>query len=86
MLGANVLFSMIKNCKRDSNFRKLDEATNSQNLVKVVRDREIKEILSTQLVPGDLIKLESGMLVPTDILLIECDEMEVDESTVTKEN
>jgi len=53
---------------------------------RVVRDGQIKEIPSTQIVPGDIILLETGMIVPADGRLIEAINLQVDESSLSGES
>ena len=53
---------------------------------KVLRDNKVLEIDSSNLVPGDIIFLESGDKVPADGRIIECTNFQVDESTLTGES
>lgn len=53
---------------------------------KVLRDQRIIIIDSEKLVPGDLIFLEMGDVVPADASLIELKNLEVDESMITGES
>ncbi len=52
----------------------------------VVRDGRSREIDSRQVVPGDLIVLQSGVRVPADARLVETRELAVDESALTGES
>ena len=52
----------------------------------VWRDRRLTEIPAAELVPGDVVRLEAGDIVPADVLLGECAAVEVDESTMTGES
>lgn len=52
----------------------------------VVRDGEVYEVDATDLVPGDLVWLESGNRVPADLRLIYSHNLEVDESLLTGES
>lgn len=54
--------------------------------VKVVRDGKKAVIDSTQLVPGDLVELTVGDIVPADIRLISCENFTTNESTLTGES
>lgn len=54
--------------------------------VRVVREGEDQEIDAEQLVPGDLVTLESGARVPADIRLVSASGVEVDESLLTGES
>jgi sodium/potassium-transporting ATPase subunit alpha len=53
---------------------------------RVVRDGVMKEIDAATLVPGDVILLEPGDIVPADARLIEAFDVEVDNSTLTGES
>lgn len=54
--------------------------------VTVIRDSEGHELPSTELVPGDIVLLESGMRVPADLRLLRSEGLEVDESALTGES
>ena len=53
---------------------------------RVLRDGESYEIDAQELVPGDIVLLESGDSVPADIRLFTCHDLEVDESLLTGES
>ncbi len=53
---------------------------------KVRRDGAIKQIPARQLVPGDILLLESGDRVPADARLIEVSNLKVNEATLTGES
>ncbi|MEM1645554.1 MAG: HAD-IC family P-type ATPase, partial [Ignisphaera sp.] len=53
---------------------------------RVIRGGKEVEILSTELVPGDIVLLREGDRVPADIRLIEAIDLEVDESPLTGES
>lgn len=52
----------------------------------VLRDGEVSEIIAENLVPGDVVWLESGNRVPADIRLLTTRGLEVDESLLTGES
>jgi len=52
----------------------------------VVRDNEEQEILSTELVPGDILILRNGEKIPADCIVIEEKDLFVDESILTGES
>jgi len=52
----------------------------------VVRDGEVYEMDAEEVVPGDLVWLESGNRVPADMRLISAQGLEVDESLLTGES
>lgn len=53
---------------------------------KVKRDDKIIVINTKELVPGDIIYLESGETVPADIRIFSCENLKVDESALTGES
>ncbi|HWO95057.1 MAG TPA: HAD-IC family P-type ATPase [Bacillus sp. (in: firmicutes)] len=53
---------------------------------KVIRDGMKMEINAEQLVPGDLVELETGDRVPADLRIIQAWNMEVDESALSGES
>jgi magnesium-transporting ATPase (P-type) len=65
-------------------------ASSLQKLLKikarVTRDGREKEIPSEELVPGDIVYLESGLKVPADMRLFEAMNLEIDESFLTGES
>ena len=52
----------------------------------VLRDGLPKEIISTQIVEGDVIILNAGDMLPADCLIIEANELYVNESSLTGES
>jgi magnesium-transporting ATPase (P-type) len=61
-----------------------------RNLVKVTcrvkREGRISQVDSEELVPGDIVLLESGQKVPADLRLIEVKDLSVDEALLTGES
>jgi H+-transporting ATPase len=53
---------------------------------RVRRDGEWREINAADLVPGDVIRIHIGMIIPADIKLIEGDYLSVDQSALTGES
>lgn len=55
-------------------------------LVRVMRDKRLIEISSTELVPGDFIFLEAGNLLPADVRILESASLRVQEAMLTGES
>lgn len=53
---------------------------------KILRDGKIKSIPSEEIVPGDIVLLETGDIVPADTRLIESSNLKIDESSLTGES
>lgn len=51
----------------------------------VYRDAQAMTLASAELVPGDVLVLEAGSVVPADLRLLEVEEMWIDESALTGE-
>jgi Ca2+-transporting ATPase len=52
----------------------------------VRRDAQTRSVSAIELVPGDIVALESGDVVPADVRLVESSKLEVDESALTGES
>lgn len=53
---------------------------------RVVRDGDLTEIDAAGLVPGDIVVLASGDKVPADLRLLDCQDLQIDESLLTGES
>ncbi|MBN1776061.1 MAG: HAD-IC family P-type ATPase, partial [Clostridiales bacterium] len=65
-------------------------AAGLQKMMKIIarvrRSGRERELISEELVPGDIVLLESGMKVPADLRLLEEDNLAIDESFLTGES
>jgi Ca2+-transporting ATPase len=52
----------------------------------VLRDARVITLAAIELVPGDVVILEAGNVVPADLRLLEVEEMQADESTLSGES
>lgn len=80
----NGLFAFMQEYKSDRALEMLQRLMAQK--CRVIRDGKISEINTAELVPGDMIVLEQGDLVPADARLIEAFEVEVDNSSLTGES
>ena len=55
-------------------------------ITKVLRDGIITEIPTRELVPGDIVILETGAIIPADLRLIEAVNLKIQESSLTGES
>src|SRR6478609_7343881 len=53
---------------------------------KVIRDGKVQEVISESVIPGDMVVLKSGDSVPADCLILECNDLFVNEATLTGES
>lgn len=53
---------------------------------KVLRDGKLVEIAATEIVPGDIVILETGDIIPADLRLIESHNLKIEESSLTGES
>ncbi len=53
---------------------------------RVLRDKVWKEVKATELVPGDIVRVRLGEVVPADLKLVSGDYLQVDESALTGES
>lgn len=58
----------------------------AESLVWVLRDGRVERLPATQLVPGDVVRVEAGDRVPADGTLVEAQGVSVDESMLTGES
>ncbi len=54
--------------------------------VRVLRDKTLQEISARELVPGDIIQLETGNVLPADIRLLEAVNLRIQEAALTGES
>ncbi|HET9916488.1 MAG TPA: HAD-IC family P-type ATPase, partial [Candidatus Binatia bacterium] len=79
----NGLFAFLQEYKSDRALEMLQQMIAQRSTV--IRDGSTQEIAAAALVPGDVIVLEEGDLVPADCRLTEAFEVEVDNSSLTGE-
>ena len=53
--------------------------------IRVIRDGSETEIASSDLVPGDMMMIHEGVKIPADGYVVQCNDLYVDESTLTGE-
>lgn len=80
----NISLGLIQQKKTQTSLKALKTLINPKALV--LREGQKSEIDAKDLVPGDIIFLESGMKVPSDARLIEAYELMCDESLLTGES
>ncbi len=78
-----ISIDVIQEWKTDKTLEALKEL--SAPKIEVIRDEEITEINSEDLVPGDLMLIYEGTKIPADGSVLKCSGLRVDEATLTGE-
>ncbi len=84
IIGLIAAMGFVQEWKAEKAMEKLENMTNPT--VQAYRDGEIREVESTDLVPGDVIKLEMGDKIPADAEIKESTDIRVDEAILTGES
>jgi len=84
VLQINAIIGAIQEWKAETSAQSLKQLI--QNWVVAEREGIRCQINSTELVPGDLVHLESGAKVPADMRLVEATDLKIDESLLTGES
>lgn len=84
ILFANGIFGFIQDYRAEKSIEALKKMSTPNTVV--LRDGKKQEIDSTELVPGDVIFLETGDAVPADARLIEAESLYTDEAALTGES
>jgi len=80
----NATLGMVQEMKAENAMESLKKM--SQPYSKVIRDGEEKQVPTNELVPGDIVLLEAGDVVPAEMLLFECASLKCDEASLTGES
>jgi Ca2+-transporting ATPase len=80
----NAIIGVVQEAKAEKAVEALQKLTTPRSLVR--RDKEIIEINSEEVVPGDIILLDAGRFVPADLRLIESANLQIEESALTGES
>lgn len=80
----NAVIGVVQESKAEKALESLKEMSSPKALVK--RNGVIKEISSEDIVPGDIIVIDSGRIIPGDLRLIETVNLKIDESAFTGES
>ena len=87
MLVAVILVSAISLYQESKSRNAIEELKKlSQPKSKVIRNGEIIEILSEEIVLGDFIQIEEGSFVPADAVILQSNDFSVNESILTGES
>ena len=84
ILVLNAVFGFIQEYKAEKAIEALKKLSSHKS--KVIRDGKEQEILSEQIVPGDILVLEEGILISADARLFEAKNLETQEASLTGES
>ena len=79
----NAIMGIVQEAKAEKSLEALQKMT--APVVKVRREGRVRQIKSSELVPGDIVILEAGNLVPADCRLINSFNLKAEESSLTGE-
>ncbi|PRX33486.1 Ca2+-transporting ATPase [Orenia metallireducens] len=80
----NAIMGFVQEFRAEKSLQALKELTAPK--ARVLREGEIEEVVSEELVPGDIIFIEIGDKIPVDARIIESSTLEVNESSLTGES
>lgn len=76
----------INDYQKEQQFRGLQSKIEGEHKFTVVRNGEPSEILNSEIVVGDLCQVKYGDLLPADGVVVQCNDIKVDESSLTGES
>ena len=85
ILILNGMLGFVQEYRAEQLMQKLKQVAATSNL-RVISDGKSLEVEPSQLIPGDLIKLQEGDRVPADCILVKADRLQSDESMLTGES
>ena len=84
ILLLNAIIGAYEERKAQSSLEALNKMSAPRS--KVLRDGQTEEITSTEIVPGDIVVLDTGDIIPADMRLLEAVNLKVQESALTGES
>ena len=81
-----VLVGSITQYQKEKKFHELNQEQNEQTKYKIIRNGQPEDVISDDLLVGDLIIINYGEIIAADILLIEGNGIKMDESALTGES
>lgn len=84
VITLNAILGTVQHIKAEESLESLKKMSSAK--AKVMRDGKKLEIDSSELVPGDLVFIEAGDVVPSDARILESHSLRVNESSLTGES
>lgn len=84
IIGFNAVIGFIQEWKAETSAAALQRMIRIR--VRVKRDGESQTLDAEELVPGDVVLLESGLRVPADLRIVEANRLSIEESALTGES
>ncbi|MFD2787429.1 cation-translocating P-type ATPase [Hymenobacter rubripertinctus] len=84
IVGLNGIIGFVQEYRADKAMEALQKMAASHALV--LRDGQPRQVLAAELVPGDVVLLEAGNVLPADVRFVETHALKVDESSLTGES
>lgn len=81
-----VLVGSVTNWSKEHKFKELNDTQNESTKFSIVRDGVSKKVTSDQLLVGDILMLNTGIIIPADAILISGNKIKMDESPLTGES
>ena len=80
------LVTAVNDYQKEQQFRGLQSKIEGEHKFTVVRHGEPIEVLNSEIVVGDLCQVKYGDLLPADGVVVQCNDLKVDESSLTGES
>ena len=84
IVAVNSILSVYQEGKAEAAIEALQKM--SAPNAKLIRDGRTREVPAPEVVPGDIVILETGSIVPADIRIITSSNLQIDESSLTGES
>lgn len=84
VITINAIIGVVQESKAEKSLEALEKMASP--LCKVIREGNTIQIATRMLVPGDIIVIDAGDFIPGDARIIECSNLQVDESALTGES
>ena len=80
------LVGSVTNYQKETKFHELNTIQNEGTIYKVIRNGSPVDIKSDDILVGDLINIQVGDILPADLILVEGNGIQIDESSLTGES